>query len=161
MIIKVLGTGCANCRSLEKQTRQAVAELGLPVEVVKVEDIMKILEYNVMRTPALVIDENGSLEDGFFQLFDLIRAGKLPVASAEKYKAVDAGLNAVYGSLQTVKEPEWGTVTKTGIKKTQREWIRYRDAWLLFCRKKFSNVSPDSIRTWLTLKRIEMLKEMQ
>jgi len=57
MIIKILGTGCANCRALEKQTRQAVVELGHPAEVVKVEDILQILEYKVMRTPTMVIDE--------------------------------------------------------------------------------------------------------
>ena len=57
MIIKVLGTGCANCKTLEKHTRQAVTELGNDAEVQKVEDITKIIEYNVMRTPALVIDD--------------------------------------------------------------------------------------------------------
>jgi len=57
MIIKVLGTGCANCKTLEKHTRQAVAELGNGAEVLKVEDITTIIEYKVMRTPALVIDE--------------------------------------------------------------------------------------------------------
>jgi small redox-active disulfide protein 2 len=57
MIIKILGTGCANCKTLENHTRQAVAELGNIAEVLKVEDIVKIIEYKVMRTPALVIDE--------------------------------------------------------------------------------------------------------
>jgi len=57
MIIKVLGTGCAKCKTLEKHTRQAVAELGNVAEVLKVEDITEIIEYKVMRTPALVIDE--------------------------------------------------------------------------------------------------------
>lgn len=57
MIIKVLGTGCARCKSLEKITRQAVEELNLKANVEKVEDIQKIMEYAVMRTPALVINE--------------------------------------------------------------------------------------------------------
>jgi len=57
MEIKVLGTGCAKCKSLEKITRKAVEELNLDANVVKVEDIQKIMEYAVMRTPALVIDE--------------------------------------------------------------------------------------------------------
>ena len=57
MIIKVLGTGCARCKSLEKITRKAVEELNLSATVEKVEDIQKIMEYAVMRTPALVIDE--------------------------------------------------------------------------------------------------------
>lgn len=57
MEIKVLGTGCARCRSLEKITKKAVNELNLSATVDKVEDIQKIMEYAVMRTPALVIDE--------------------------------------------------------------------------------------------------------
>ncbi len=57
MIIKVLGTGCANCRTLLDHTKQAVSESGIRAEVQKVEDITKILEYKVMRTPALVFDE--------------------------------------------------------------------------------------------------------
>lgn len=55
--IKVLGTGCANCKNLEKMVRNAVTELKLDAEVVKEDDIMKIVGYGVMRTPALVIDE--------------------------------------------------------------------------------------------------------
>jgi len=58
MVIKVLGTGCAKCKSLEKITRKAVEELELNATVEKVEDIQKIMEYAVMRTPALVIDES-------------------------------------------------------------------------------------------------------
>ena len=57
MKIKVLGTGCARCKSLEKVTIKAVEELNLDATVEKVEDIQKIMEYGVMRTPALVINE--------------------------------------------------------------------------------------------------------
>lgn len=57
MEIKILGTGCANCKSLEKATREAVEELGIDASVSKEEDIMKIMEYGIMRTPGLVIDE--------------------------------------------------------------------------------------------------------
>ena len=57
MKIKVLGTGCARCKSLEKVTKMAVDELNLDATVEKVEDIQKIMEYAVMRTPALVINE--------------------------------------------------------------------------------------------------------
>lgn len=57
MEIKVLGTGCAKCKSLDKITRQAVEELQLEATIEKVEDIQLIMEYAVMRTPALVINE--------------------------------------------------------------------------------------------------------
>lgn len=57
MKIKVLGTGCARCKTLEKATHQAVEEMGIKADVEKVEDIVKIMGYGIMRTPALVIDE--------------------------------------------------------------------------------------------------------
>ena len=57
MKIKILGTGCSKCKSLEKVTIKAVDELHLDATVKKVEDIQKIMEYSVIRTPALVIDE--------------------------------------------------------------------------------------------------------
>jgi len=57
MKIKILGTGCSNCKNLEKATINALAEMDLTAEVEKVEDIQKIMAYGVMRTPALVIDE--------------------------------------------------------------------------------------------------------
>jgi small redox-active disulfide protein 2 len=57
MKIKVLGTGCANCRNLEQMVRKTVDNLKLDSVVEKEEDIMKIIAYGVRRTPALVIDE--------------------------------------------------------------------------------------------------------
>ena len=57
MEIKVLGTGCAKCKLLESLTQQAVAELNINAAVEKVEDIQKILEYGIMITPGLVINE--------------------------------------------------------------------------------------------------------
>lgn len=52
-----MGTGCAGCHTLYETVNQAVAELGLNAAVVKEEDILKIMSYNVMTLPALVVDE--------------------------------------------------------------------------------------------------------
>ena len=57
MDIKVLGTGCPNCKTLEKTTREIIDELGIEATITKEEDIMRIMEYGVMHTPALVVDE--------------------------------------------------------------------------------------------------------
>jgi small redox-active disulfide protein 2 len=57
MIIKVLGPGCNNCKTLERVTKEAVAELGISATIEKVEDYGAIAGYGVMSTPALVIDE--------------------------------------------------------------------------------------------------------
>jgi len=56
MEIKVLGTGCAKCKALEKVTRDVVEEMKLDATVTKVEDIMEIMAFGVMTTPALVVD---------------------------------------------------------------------------------------------------------
>lgn len=57
MEIKVLGTGCAKCKKLEKHTCDAVKELKINAEVRKVEDIMEIMKLGVMTTPALVFNK--------------------------------------------------------------------------------------------------------
>jgi small redox-active disulfide protein 2 len=57
MEIKILGTGCTKCKTLEKSTIEMVAELGIDANVTKEEDIMKIMEYGIMRTPGLVVNE--------------------------------------------------------------------------------------------------------
>ncbi|HRW61855.1 MAG TPA: thioredoxin family protein [Bacteroidales bacterium] len=57
MEIKVLGTGCPKCKTLEKTTREVVSEMNIEANISKVEDIMKIMEYGVMHTPALVVNE--------------------------------------------------------------------------------------------------------
>jgi len=56
MDIKVLGTGCTKCKNLENLTREIVAQNGIDATVTKVEDIMEIMQFGVMTTPALVID---------------------------------------------------------------------------------------------------------
>ncbi len=66
--IEVLGPGCANCRRLEANARQAVAMAAVEAEVVKVEDYRTIIAYGVMSTPALVIDGK------------VVSAGRIPSA---------------------------------------------------------------------------------
>lgn len=57
MVIKILGTGCPNCKKLEANAKEAINQLGLDASVEKVENIKDIMKYGVMRTPALVVDE--------------------------------------------------------------------------------------------------------
>lgn len=72
MEIKVLGTGCARCKALEKATRDVVAEMNIEANISKVDDIEKIMEYGIMRTPGLVIDG------------DIIIAGRVPSSNELK-----------------------------------------------------------------------------
>ncbi|MDN4479321.1 thioredoxin family protein [Demequina muriae] len=69
MNIKILGPGCRNCITLEKVTREAVAELGLAADIEKVTDYAAIAGYGVMTTPGLVIDD------------EVVIAGRVPTAA--------------------------------------------------------------------------------
>jgi small redox-active disulfide protein 2 len=74
MEIKILGTGCAKCKTLEKLTREVVAQNGINAKITKVEDIVDIMKYNIMSTPALVVNEKVEIK------------GRVP--SAEEIKEV-------------------------------------------------------------------------
>jgi len=60
MEIKILGTGCPKCKTLENLTREVVEKNGINATITKIEDIMEIMKYNIMSTPALVV--NGKVE---------------------------------------------------------------------------------------------------
>ena len=57
MEIKILGSGCAKCKTLEKLTREVVLQNGIEATITKVEDIVEIMKYGIMTTPALVVNE--------------------------------------------------------------------------------------------------------
>jgi small redox-active disulfide protein 2 len=57
MEIKILGTGCSKCKTLEKTVREVVAENNFEAQISKIEDIVQIMNYGVISTPGLVINE--------------------------------------------------------------------------------------------------------
>lgn len=79
MIIKVLGTGCAKCNQLENLTKEILKEMNIEAKIEHVKDINKIMEYPILATPGLVIDE------------ELVVSGKVP----EKAKLNQIIVNAL------------------------------------------------------------------
>jgi len=65
-IIKILGSGCANCKRVEQITHKVITDLGIEAEVIKVTDYAEVMTYNIMSTPGLVINEK------------LVSAGRIP-----------------------------------------------------------------------------------
>jgi len=57
LTIKVLGSGCANCKRLEQIAHKVISEMGIEAEVIKVTEYPDIMAYNILSTPGLVINE--------------------------------------------------------------------------------------------------------
>ncbi|MFO7772920.1 MAG: thioredoxin family protein [Dehalococcoidia bacterium] len=78
MKIKVLGPGCARCHQMEQTTREVIKELGIDAEIEEVKDVKKIMEYPILTTPGLVIDEK------------LVCAGRVPTKAELTQLIADA-----------------------------------------------------------------------
>ncbi|MCA0447798.1 MAG: thioredoxin family protein [Bacteroidetes bacterium] len=60
--IKILGSGCAKCKTLYQNTLEAVKQTGIEAEVIKIEDFQEMMKYNVLTTPVLMIDEKSVIK---------------------------------------------------------------------------------------------------
>lgn len=81
MVIKILGTGCAKCKQTHEIIEKTARELGISPTIEKVEDIAEIMKYDVLSTPAIVIDEVVKLK------------GKVPTAAEVKSLLQDSSDN--------------------------------------------------------------------
>jgi small redox-active disulfide protein 2 len=80
LTIKVLGSGCANCKRVEQIAQKVVAEMGFQAQIIKVTDYKDIMAYNVLSTPGLVINEK------------LVCAGRIPTPAEVTTWLADAAM---------------------------------------------------------------------
>jgi small redox-active disulfide protein 2 len=80
LTIKILGSGCPNCKKVEAIARQAVGMMGMDAEVIKVTDYNQIMEYNIMSTPGLVVNE------------EVVCAGRIPTPTEVSTWLADAAM---------------------------------------------------------------------
>lgn len=71
--IKILGTGCPKCKTTYSNVMEALEESGVEAEVIKVEDIEKIMEYNVMSTPAVLVDEEIKIKGRVAKVDEIVK----------------------------------------------------------------------------------------
>lgn len=109
---------------------------------------------------AYLLGESIDLENDFIGSLENFENGQVPNFTSQQFSNADTKLNAIYKRIQTeTKDASWGTITNNGIMKTQREWLKYRDAWVKFGSIKYPAVSATSWKTYLTEKRIKMLED--
>ncbi len=82
LTIKVLGSGCANCKRLEQIARRVVEEMALEAEVIKVTDYKDIMAYNLLSTPGLVVNEK------------VVSSGRIPTPAEVTTWLVNAEMEA-------------------------------------------------------------------
>ena len=106
----------------------------------------------------IAIDEESRLKNEFLNHIKALESGQSK-EDVDFLKA-DQDLNMLYSQIMNkTKIDEYGTITKDGIKSTQRKWIKYRDAWAKFIELRYPNYPSDSFKALLTEERIAQLRE--
>lgn len=120
---------------------------------------------------AFVIEQEQKLKDSFAGLLERLERGWRPASSHARFDAADKELNKLYREIMNIRtKPDervpYGaadslpstTVTKSGIRRAERAWLTYRDAWIAFARVRYPKASPDGLKAYLTWQRIDELR---
>ena len=108
---------------------------------------------------AFALAEQGRLRDQFLINLKRFAKGDIPAASPAKHQAVERRLNAVYREVQESPESAWkfGTIKPSGIRDTQRVWLKLRDQWIDFARLAYPKLSSARVTTQITRLRLHQL----
>jgi len=113
---------------------------------------------------AFAVEREQEVHEQLVKWLDTLQSGSLPAASPEDGKSADAQLNQVYRQIMAIQPDDDGhigpgTVTQSGIRKAQRAWLPYRDAWIAFAAVKYPQVSASSVQAALTRQRTKELQD--
>jgi uncharacterized protein YecT (DUF1311 family) len=136
-------------------------------ELIKAEELYSEAhargELNVAGTgrASWALDEQTTLRDNFKAALESFENGHLPSGGPRRFSESDAELNALYQTAvqqADVHKAEYGAVQPESIRKAERAWIKYRDAWVKFAKLRYPSTSSDAWLTLLTADRIVVLR---
>ncbi|HEY2114999.1 MAG TPA: hypothetical protein VGJ51_07900 [Candidatus Angelobacter sp.] len=103
------------------------------------------------------IQEEIFFKNNLLSVLQAFERGELPKYSDEEFQKSEAAEQAAYQRTQNGPDAKWGTITRESVRKSQDEWLRYRDAWIAFGRQKYPGVTELSWKAWLDQDRTVML----
>ncbi len=108
-------------------------------------------------TGTFEIQEEIFFKNNLLTSLQAFERGELPSNTAEEFQKSEAAEQAAYQRTQNGTDTKWGTITRESVRKSQDEWLRYRNAWIAFGREKYPSVSEQSWKAWLDQDRSVML----
>jgi hypothetical protein len=102
------------------------------------------------------IQEEIFFKNNLLSSLQAFERGELPKYSAEEFQKSEAEEQAAYLRTQNGPDSKWGTITRESVRKSQDEWLRYRNAWIAFGRQKYASVNEQSWKAWLDQDRTVM-----
>jgi hypothetical protein len=102
------------------------------------------------------IQEEIFFKNNLLSSLQALERGELPKYSAEEFQKSEAEEQAAYLRTQNGPDTKWGTITRESVRKSQDEWLRYRNAWIAFGRQKYPSVDEQSWKAWLDQDRTVM-----
>lgn len=146
-------------KNWQEQDKRAYEQLRKSATAFFDQRVLSEVDMTGTSRAAIALAEGDLLEDSFKE--NILKAGKciLPCYNTTDFIKADNELNLIYKKIMADKGLNWGTVTKDGIRSTQRKWILYRDAWVTFGTMHCPSVSDVTWKTIITLARILQLKD--